>query len=453
MRKLIVALAVLSFAFLGTTFAAVENIKVSGDIAATGLIRDIALGNGTSISPEDHEAFVSQIRLRFDADLTEGVSATLRLISQETWGEDNADDIELDLGYVELKEFLYDPLTLVVGKQNLRYGSGLIVGDPDTNQGAANDTAVGLPGIATDLSLRKSFDAVKAILDFAPWTIDLVYAQLDETDTGGGTNNQLDDERLFGLNAAYDWSSYNGVTEIYFFSGDQTPRTSLLNVKENNINVVGLRTQFDPTDKITLSAEGAYQYGEQVATNRDDGIRAAAAQVAGEYKFLNSYNAKVGLGYTYLSGDKENEEDYDQAWHPMWEDQTPAELINILMDNSNAHYFTVSGSMMPREDLTIGLLYTLAHQAVKVTGTTEANTTTAYNPTTGPASNATLGAAYQTVAGNTHFGDEWDIYALYDYTEDVQLKLTGAWFMPGSVFAEDNDGVAYSLKAGVTVGF
>ena len=182
-RKLIVALLAASFMFVGMSFAAVENIKVSGDMNLENINRDFSLGAGSN--EDSHQFLISQIRLRFDADLTEGVSAVVRLISERTWGEDNSvtsgsgDAIELDLGYIELKEFLYQPLTLIVGRQNLRYGSGLIVGDPDTNQGintADNDS--GLPTIATDLSLRKSFDAARAILDFAPWTLDLCLLRL-----------------------------------------------------------------------------------------------------------------------------------------------------------------------------------------------------------------------------------------------------------------------------------
>jgi len=444
-RKLIIAMAVLSFAFAGMTFAAVENVKVSGDISATGLARDLGLGDGNTLQTDgdSHNAFMSQIRLRFDADLTEGVSTTLRLLSQETWGEDNADDIEVDLALVELKEFLYDPLTLIVGKQNLRYGSGLIVGDPDTNQGAAIDTATGLPGVATDLSMRKSFDAVRAILDFAPWTIDLVMAQIDENTT----NNRLDDERLLGINAAYDWSSYNGVTELYFFNADQTPMATTGSAKGNNVSAIGVRTAFDPTDKISLSGEVAYQVGDRPTDNRDDDIKAFALQVGGEYKFLNDKNAKVGISYTYLSGNKENDEDTNNAWSPMWEDQTPGEIINILMNNSNARILSLSGSLMPREDLTLGLVYALAYQAEKVIG--GPNATTAYSPATGPAS----GNVYRTVAGENYFGQEIDGYAVYDYTEDVQIQLTGALFAAGDVFAEGQDDFAHSVKAGISVGF
>lgn len=130
-RKLIVALVAASFMFVGMSFAAVENIKVSGDINLESVVRDFALGGDvegpiSNRDQNDHEFLISQIRLRFDADLTEGVSAVVRLISERTWGEDNSknsgsgDDIELDLGYIELKEFLYQPLTVIVGRQNLR---------------------------------------------------------------------------------------------------------------------------------------------------------------------------------------------------------------------------------------------------------------------------------------------------------------------------------------------
>ncbi len=455
-RKLIVALAVASLAFVGMSFAAVENIKVSGDINLESVTRDFALG-GTVTScgskPTDHEFLISQIRLRFDADLTEGVSAVIRLISERTWGEDNSknsngDAIELDLGYIELKEFFYQQLTVIVGRQNLRYGNAFIVGDPDTNQGiltTSGDNDSGLPSIATDLSLRKSFDAARAILDFAPWTIDLVFAQVDENTT----NERKDDEHLMGFNAAYDWSSYNGVTEVYFFKGDNTPRSTATDTKDH-VYVTGLRTQFDPTDKITLGIEGAYQFGDYRVSNTDkDHVRAWAGQVNGEYRFLNDYNAKIGAGYTYLSGDSTSSTEKYGGWNPMWEDQTPAEIINVLMENSNAHYARVTGSMMPREDVTLGLVYCHARLDKTLNATTYSSST---NPgIIGPIRD--LSYTYQVNTDKKHFGDEVDVYGVYDYTEDVQLKLIGAFFIPGTVFTGDNDDLAYSVRAGLSVDF
>ena len=461
MKKLIMAIAVMSL--VGTGFAAVENIKVSGDINAEAIARDFTLDQ--RIQDNADEFIISQIGLRFDADLTEGVSAVLRLLSQETWGEDNADDMEIDLGYIELKEFLYDPLTLIVGKQNLRYGSALVVGDPDTNQGNVNDPATGLPAIATDLSMRKSFDAVRGILDFAPWTIDLVFAQIDETEGAPaatdtvGTAIRHDDEYLFGINAAYDWSSYNGVTELYLFAADRTPRTTSVE-EDDQVYTIGSRVQFDPNDNWTLGVEGAYQFGtfRRVYTNNvaavvtdQDKINAFAAILGVDYRFLNDYNAKLGLKYTHLSGDQTDTDATHQAWVTLWEDQSSGEILNVLMDHTNARLLTLTGSLMPREDITLGALYTLAYLDKELPAGL-AGALAAYTPAGGPASIY----AYTIDENRKFFGQELDVYAIYDYTEDVQIKLSGAFFDPGDLFSLGtfpNNDTAYSVRAGVSVDF
>ncbi|MCM8832262.1 MAG: hypothetical protein NC918_08730, partial [Candidatus Omnitrophica bacterium] len=110
---------------------------------------------------------------------------------------------------------------------------------------------------------------------------------------------------------------------------------------------------------------------------------------------------------------------------------------------SNAHVIKLYGSVMPREDITLGLAYIWTKMAQHYV-----NLPT-YSPWAGPAS----GNTYQVDRNKTYLGSEIDAYMLYDYTEDVQIKLTGAWFIPGDFFKGDNDDLAYSLKAGVTVNF
>jgi len=439
-RKLIIAMAILSFAFAGTTFAAVENIKVSGDTTVQAVTRNLSLGSEATDTADAEDFVLSQIRLKFDADLTEGISAVIRILNERVWGSEDihADETSfaLDLGYVELKEFFYDPLTLIVGRQNLRYGSGLIVGDPDTNRIVAT-TSTGNVAFA-DLSMRKSFDAVRGILDFAPYTIDLVYAKVDEN-----TTNLDDDITLLGVNVAYDWGSYNGVTEGYFFSVNG--RNITVDAEEEDSTwTVGARTQFDPNDNLTLGLEGAYQGGDIAADATGNKRDAWAGIVNAEYKFLNDYNTKVGLQFTYLSGDDDADDAVVKEWDVLFEDQMPGEILNLL-PNSNLQLLTVTTSMMPREDLTLGLLYTHARLAEKLNSSTW----------------DTLGVAGSSVAGNTYtantnkktVGNEIDMYAVYDYTEDVQLKLNGAWFMPGKVFASTNDNSAYSIRGGLVVSF
>ncbi|MCK4912181.1 MAG: alginate export family protein [Candidatus Omnitrophica bacterium] len=453
-RKLIIALAILSFALMGTTFAAVENIKVSGDITTGAVSRDLTLGNknANNTDPESDQFLFSQIRLRFDADLTEGVSATFRLINERIWGgatsgtiSDNEvgqgnTDLNLDLAYVELKEFLYDPLTLVVGRQEIRFGNALIIGDVDTNRRASNSNVpVGL----RDLSLRKSFDAVRGILDFAPWTVDLIYAKVEETAIA-----QDDDVTIIGANAAYDWSSYNGVTEIYGLYVGKTPGIDpATNDSESKIYVIGARAQADVTDKLTVGLESAYQFGNyNVAINQDRQLSAYAAQLIGEYRLLDDKNTKFGLNYTYLSGNNSTESNSAfNGWDPLFEDQSPGEVLNILFPNTNMQYLKASVSTMPREDVTLGLSYVYALLATDNAATTLA-----------VANSSAAGSG--TIRLNTNDGDddrdiggELDVFGIYDYTEDVQLSLVGGFFNPGKLFMDDN--VAYSVRAGINVGF
>ncbi|MFH1492288.1 MAG: hypothetical protein ABIE81_02970, partial [Candidatus Omnitrophota bacterium] len=128
-------------------FAEVQNIKVSGDIKVTGVNRgqlDLREASDENELDDTISAMLSTVRLRVDADLTENVSTTVRLINERVWGElynENSQDatsgsstigqdalVELDLAYLTLKEFFYAPLTVIIGRQPLRYGNGLIIG-------------------------------------------------------------------------------------------------------------------------------------------------------------------------------------------------------------------------------------------------------------------------------------------------------------------------------------
>src|SRR5208283_1458435 len=117
-KLLVVAIAVL---IASPAFAAVQNVKVSGDIQTTFLDRqDFGLGfvAGTPVTPQGLTSQVGvaeQTRVRIDADLTDNVSATVRLINETAWGigageEGAGKSVDLDLAYVTLREFLYSPL-------------------------------------------------------------------------------------------------------------------------------------------------------------------------------------------------------------------------------------------------------------------------------------------------------------------------------------------------------
>jgi len=448
-RILVVALAA-AFIVCGAAFAEVRSVKVSGDVTAQAISRDMSLGS--PLARDKEQFLLSQTRLKVSADLVENVSSTVQLINERAWGvEDVANtDIDLDQAYVELKEFFVQPLTLVVGRQPLKYGNGLVIGDPDTNCNAS----ASVPLAIKDLSLRKSFDAVKGVVNLAPFTIDLVYAKVAEGDT-----NKNDDVSLFGANIAYEWSNNYGVSELYIFGADSASSnlvTGLVEDRKNYVYTAGGRVMTPLSEHFIVSLEGAFQFGDyrQYTTGLHTRLNAWAMQSALVYRFVDKGDTNIKLSYTWLSGDDPSSK-HNEAWDPMFSDQVCSELISKIKANSNAFNLRLEITTMPREDLLLGLVFVdqmLAEKLPSATSRAEGLVTRypgIYLPAYGPLS----GNYYFINNVSRHLGDEVNAYAVYDYTEDVKLKVTGAYFMPGKLLAERNNSAGYSVRTGLSVDF
>jgi len=410
-----------------TAYAEVQNVKVGGDILIRGVARnnfDLKNSNTAGDKEDDQTSFAtSNVRVRIDADLTDNVSATVRLLNERLWGEENEynSDIDLDLAYITLKEFLYSPLTLMVGRQELRYGNGLIVGDPDTNGSASSASAFSasaFAAVAADLSSRKAFDAVRAILNYDPLVLDLVYAKVEEKYV-----NRNDDVDLMGVNAVYTLDKATTLNPYFFVTSLGSNRDGQ-DGKSSKVYVPGILISSSPIENLKLSLEGAYQFGREVVFNAGR-LRAFAIQAGGEYTFAKvKMTPALGLVYTYLSGDKNPYDNKNKFWDPMFEDQIPNSIPNALFPNSGAQVINVKGSIKPMEDLTLLANYGNYRLSQKIAEN---------DPTLGyPA----LFGNYQIwrMTGKKDLGNALDLSAVYDYTEDVQLALDLGWFFPGKAF-------------------
>ncbi len=203
-KRLIVvlALALLVGLCFGAAYAEVQNVKVSGDIVVSGVARDhFDLQAQSKTHQYLKQSFLmSQVRVRIDADLTDNVMATVRLINERVWNGQNDTSasgnskIDLDLAYVTMKEFLYCPLSLTIGRQEIRFGNGLVMGNAK-----ALNTSTNIPG---DLTEKKAFDAIRATLNYDPLVVDLIYAKVRQTVTD--TNMDSNTINLAGVNATYD---------------------------------------------------------------------------------------------------------------------------------------------------------------------------------------------------------------------------------------------------------
>jgi len=466
-KRLIIVLALVFVVGLcATTYAAVQNVKVSGDIDMKGVVRNsIALqDNPTGVSAtttgygESISAILSTVRLRVDADLTDNVSTTVRLLNERAWGEESAasTDIDLDLAYVTLKEFLYSPMTLTLGRQELRFGNGLIIGDPDTNGIAAGHgvAAVALPDSLDDLSSRKAFDAARVTLNYDPLTVDLIYSKIDE-----GLVQQADDIDLWGVNTNYVVNK-NIDTELYYFARkrDRFADAGADMPRSETIHTIGTRGVYTGIKNLTLGLEGAMQVGNHVVDTTlypDDlvvatgpwsrRVQAYAIQAIANYVFPKAkYSPSVIATYTRLSGDKyQSRSDNYRGWNPMFEDQAGGTLYNKILGYSNAELFALSGTMKPMGDVTAALAYSY----IKLVYSYPADATAVH---------------LSGVAGDPHFamrdgkkslGHEVDLKLTYDYTEDVQFALNTGAFIPGEAFDSKNKKTASQVIGSMKVTF
>ncbi|MGD9014785.1 MAG: alginate export family protein [Candidatus Omnitrophota bacterium] len=471
-------------------YAETQNIKVSGDI----LLRGIARNNftlveeetlaGTPYSRAKHKVkgLTSTARVRVDADLTDDVSATIRLLNERSWGRENYmhdtdllgrqgdaaagnAEVTIDLAYITLKEFLYSPLTVIAGRQELRYGNALLIGDSDTNLYADEF------GVPMDLSSRKSFDAVRGILDYDPLTIDLIYAKIDEHELWwydptlnafwiGGMNVDSEniDQDLYGVYAHYDLAERNAFVEGYYLLkqdkvtvhdpyGWGYPDGNAANdggPGKDIVNTVGILIGGEIIENLTGSVEYARQFGKKSyllhpflpLTQRGD-LSAFAVQANLDYVFGDMETTpSIGVGYTYLSGDDMLWTGKQRTWEPMFEDQTPNSIVNALFYNTNCEAWHLRGAMKPREDMTVSA----------VLGWYRLNEGMNTSAVDGPGIFSPYGAykiAYAS-GGSKDLGMAVDLDFTYDYTEDVQLGLHWGYFDPGDAF--DYEPASYDIE-------
>lgn len=439
-------------------YAEVQNVKVSGDIRTYGVYRDDfdlreATGIGTD-SFDDDEDWISTIaRLRVDADLTDNVSATIRLLNEREWGleddaqsEDGDSRVAIDLANVTLKEFLYSPLTTTIGRQELRYGNALVVGDVDGNASTRQT------GIAQEFSKRKAFDAVRAVLDFDPIVVDIFHSVIDETGAGTGGADGSEDWTLTGVDVAYAIGEYDANLAGYWVlshnaseaASPTPPQLGGAWTTDTNhgraVHTIGVRGNISPTAALDLGAEIAFQTGDYSLT-RDQA--SSAAQVNASYTFDAALKPVVRGAYAFFSGEEAGNAGDQESWLASFEDQTWGIIADRMQlttvsggtpqsASTNMHIINLGASVEPLDDVTLSIDY--------------------YNYTL-VEENETSAATSAVYTTDDEYGDEVDFAVRYDYTEDVTFDGTFAFFSPGNAWEADAQDTAVQATGGVTVAF
>jgi hypothetical protein len=472
--KIVLVLA-LAFAFTGIAYAETQSVKVSGDITMRAFMRDnfdlnSRDANTAGGASTNMQSFLqSTAEVQIDADLTDNVSGVIRLLNQRAWGDNyyqfgsdpeitnrdrsdnNAFNVAIDLAYIELKEFLYSPLTLKIGRQDIWFGKGFIIGnslmDPQGNLAAPEYTAI------------NSFDAIRATLDYDPWTIDVVYAKIAERDIRAD-----DDVNLMGINVGYIFDEYNAEAEAYYWmQQDRNPGTSRAGSFSsragrisNDIHTMGMRGSFDPIEDWTVALEGAMQFGNYLGVNnqvseRDRFAYAIDAMVETRI-FQEDYAWRPVLAAEYIVysgqnnfGDQVNDVQANgnyTGWNSMYRGKFDTAIREfqgsfygttqpVTPATTNQHQMLFKATVEPMDSVKVEGVYAFfwlySDYANEATANSQENT-------------------------NRFIGQEIDVNVTWDYTEDVQFGLLTGWFFPGSAFSADVQGIGKKAPATNMVG-
>ena len=440
-RFVALLVAVLMAAVTAPAFAEVQNVKVGGDITVRGIWRQdfdlnqdsnfTTTGTGTS----DSEKFIfSTVGINLTADLTDNVSADIRLVNQRDWGS-NADlaggdsglGVDISRAYVTMREILYSPLTIRVGRQPLWFGKGFIVG----SRLLAGDAGTDGNFSATEFTDQTGFDAVRATLDYNPVTVDLVYSKITEAGGAGGAGTAAssdDDINLMGANLGFKCADGKGEAEAYYWNQhDQSVRGSSTTVAKGDlrpadVNTIGLRGSIEPVQHTSLWGEAAYQFGTVGGTS-DSSQQAFAFDLGGQVSLADAtWTPTLGAEWIFYSGAKK---DALAGWNPMYRGKFDTLIREFLggiyatdypNDNAsftNEHQIALFGGIKPSDSVRLDTRFTwfATDEGVRV-GTLAGGKTPHY------------------------LGAEWDTKALYDYTEDVQFGLIYGVYWPGAVYRD-----------------
>jgi len=365
------------------------------------------------------------------ASLTENVEAMVRLINERVWSThkggcdgveplnatERGDIIGLDLAYIKVSDLMAPGLVLTVGRQEIQFGEGLVVGSA-----YSTDYPAVVPGspFAGDLGLQKAFDAIR--VDYTAAGMPLDITAFVATISEDGTNN--DDDRLYGLNVGFDAADVARV-EGYYVRYENLDDGS---TAEGDVTTVGIRATGDVAG-FGLKGEIAKQMGECDDLDNEGW----ALLLGGSYNLPTEMDANVHANFNLYSGDKDGSSDGDNS---EWTTLFPSNVANRIgainyvlatMNNqlTNAQVINIGGGIRPVEKIGLSLDWF----------------------------NVKLREDASWAGTEDEIGNEIDAAIVYDYTEDLSFGLQYGILLAGDALDTIYDDDPWQLIASMKLAF
>ncbi len=353
------------------------------------------------------------------------------------------DEVRLYQAWVQLNDILgVDSLGLKVGRQELVYGSGLLLGSNNFFTGFVHD-AVRIDYRIEGLSADVSFFYSKQGAADGQVTPGLA--------TGGLFTGRFrasgDEDEMLGIYTAFEpegldplkidvyWIYFNARSAGNGIRPDNVTTSADPGIDSFGRSVIGGRTHTIGmwargddifVEGLYLSAEFAFQTGSD---ENDQDLNAFIVELAIEFRpsFLSDVNGAFYAGYYFAEGPDNGE---SQGFTPLFNSRHNNEPIrghgaysrfgNIdFIPASNVHVFQIGFKFEPNPDWVLGVTYLFA----------------ALDESQNPLTFTPNGAAY---ADDGNLGHEIDIYAQYQMTEQTVFFFNFSVFIPTFDFFETN---------------
>lgn len=446
MKKFMMVIALLTLgALVSSSFADVQNIRLSGDVRIRGYY------NTYGGELPQTSLIAQRTRVTIEADLEDHVLVVVTLKAEGIWGQwDNGNafdsagagqptwgeninrnwDVGINEAYVQLNEMFFQAATLKLGRQYLHYGRGLIISSVENEY---------------------NFDAARLVLDYYPLTIDLVAALLNNQDDGFspiGSFGTSERNWLLFANARYEMTdSFIKAIEGYFGWATQSKDDPAARAETGYAPfmmtaspwIVGVRADLNLTKNLQAWIEGAYEGG-------NDGWVSSSNISA----FLVNAGAQLSLGdtqmspvlhfnYTFASGGGNNGQNMFRPWFDYAADYNGFIAKPLL---SNIHIFNVGATIKPAKNVTAGMDVYYYMKSAK-------NWSVQQNPNI----DLSRGAINLGTPGAGDIGWEVDAKLGYDYSKDVRFGLIAGVFIPGEAIKPFVDEICIGIRGEVAVKF
>ncbi|MCP4684173.1 MAG: hypothetical protein GY867_01895 [bacterium] len=212
------------------------------------------------------------------------------------------DEIFIDQLYVKWATGKFLPGTLTLGRQNIILGEGFVVMDGHPLDGSRSiyHNAARFDWKVAENSRLTLFCTYQPEFDE---TLPIIHE----------SDQQLIEQPEMGIGAYYHWRHNDLDLQAYFIRKNVQPG-EMRRVK-SRINTLGVRGQHPLTTKLSITGEGACQFGDYGEVDRSAFGGYAHADYKADLK--GPLPKKITLGALYLSGDDPGTED-NENWDPLF---------------------------------------------------------------------------------------------------------------------------------------